>query len=62
MKETQFPATILIERPLLFEILEKIRDKYSIDKPDPNKDPSTQRVRQDMEQAPPPDPPNGGPG
>lgn len=58
MKETQFPATILIERPLLFEILEKIRDKYSIDKLDPNKDPSKQRVRQDIEQAP----PNGGPG
>lgn len=53
MKETQFLAPILLESPLMFEILEKIRDKYSIDKLDPNKDPYKQRVRQEMEQDPP---------
>ncbi len=37
----------------MFEILEKVRDKYSIDKLDPNNDPYKQRVRQDMEQDPP---------
>ena len=53
MKETKFLAPILLESPLMFEILEKIREKYSIDKLDPNKDPYKQRVRQDMEQDPP---------
>lgn len=49
MKETQFLAPILLESPLMLEILEKIRDKYSIDKLDPSKDPSCQRARQDTE-------------
>ena len=34
MKETQFLAPILLESPLTFEILEKVRDKHSIDKLD----------------------------
>ncbi len=42
MKETQFLGTILLESPLMFEILEKIRDKYSIDKLDLAKDPHRQ--------------------
>ncbi len=50
MKETQFLAPILLESPLTFEFLEQIRDKYSIDKLDPTKDPYKQRLRQDMEQ------------
>jgi hypothetical protein len=37
----------------MFKILEKVRDKYGIDKLDPAKDPYKQRVRQDMEQDPP---------
>lgn len=37
----------------MFESLEKIRAKYSIDNPDPNKDPYKARLRQDMEQDPP---------
>ncbi len=60
MKETEFLAPILRESPLMFEILEKVKDKYSIDKLDPNKDPYKQRVRQDMEQEGPyPGPPRG---
>ncbi len=31
MKETQFIAPILLERSLMYEILENIRDKYGID-------------------------------
>ncbi len=53
MKETWFLDSILLESPLMFEVLEKIRDTYSIDKPDPNKDPYKQRFRQDMEEDPP---------
>ncbi len=53
MKESKFLAPILLESPLMFEILEKIRDRHSIDKLDPTKDPYKQRVRQDMEQDPP---------
>ncbi len=54
MNETQFLAPILLESPLMFEILEKIRDRHSIDKLDRSKDPYRQRVRQDMEHEPPP--------
>jgi hypothetical protein len=44
IKESQFLAPILLESPLMFESLEKSRDKYSIDKLVPNKDPYKQRV------------------
>ncbi len=53
MRETEFLAPILLESPLIYEILEKIRDRYGIDTLNPNKDPYKQRVRQDMEQDPP---------
>jgi hypothetical protein len=53
MRQTQFLAPILLESPSMFEILEKIRDKYGIDKLDPSKDPYKQRIAQDMEQNPP---------
>ena len=35
MKVTKFLAPILLESPLMFEIPENIRDRYSIDKLDP---------------------------
>lgn len=47
----------MLESPPMFEILEKIRRRYGIDKLDPNKDPYKQRVRQDMEHEPQPYPP-----
>ncbi len=39
MKESQFLAPTLLESPLTFESLEKIREKYSIDSLDLTKDP-----------------------
>ena len=53
MRESKFLGTILIESPMMFEILEKVRDKHNIEKLDPSKDPYKQRIRQDMEQDPP---------
>jgi hypothetical protein len=46
MKETQFLGSILLESPLMFDILEKVRGKYSIDKLDISKEPYKQNVRQ----------------
>jgi hypothetical protein len=43
MKESKFLGTILIESPLMYESLEKVRDRYSIDKLDPNKTPANNR-------------------
>ncbi len=37
-------APILLESPLMFEILQKIRDQYSIDKLEPNGGPHKQRL------------------
>ena len=47
MKETQFLAPILLESPLMFEILEKIRDKHNIDKLLPIQ-PDTVAILQDV--------------
>ncbi len=37
-KEAKFLGTVLVLSPLLFPILEKIRDKYDIDEINPTED------------------------
>lgn len=49
MKETQFLGTVFLESPLIFPILENIREKYDIPDLDPTKDGLKERLLQEME-------------
>lgn len=49
MKEANFLGTLILQSPLMFSILEKIREKYGIDEIDPTRDGLRERLLEDME-------------